>query len=109
MTVRTGQAGAGADYAGDILFQTHGANTRFKVFGAGPAVQLPTITGTGAPSEPVSCTAANAGTVVYTDDTDDSGAGELCLCTATTDDGGGTPTMDWLQVLPTPGAACSFF
>ncbi len=70
-------------------------------------VNLPTQIGTGAPTEPVACSAATAGRVEYVDDTDDSAAAEFCACQATTDDGAGTPTMDWINI--TSGAACSFY
>lgn len=69
---------------------------------------LPAYAGTDAPTEPVSCTAANAGVIAYADDTNDSAAAQLCICAATTDDGGGTPTMDWLQMHDMT-TACGFF
>ena len=75
---------------------------------AAAGLQMPTIIGTDTPTEPVSCTAATAGTFTYVDETDDSAAPEICICAATGDDGGGTPTMDWRQ-FPDPGTACSFF
>jgi hypothetical protein len=76
---------------------------------AAAGVQLPGIIGTGAPAEPVACTAATARTVVYVDDTDDSAAAQVCICFATGDDGAGTPTMDWRDFADPIGTACSFF
>ena len=72
-------------------------------------VELPGIIGTGAPSEPVACAAATAGVTTYVDDTDDSGAAQVCICFATGDDGAGNPTMDWRDLADPTGTACSFF
>jgi hypothetical protein len=52
-----------------------------------------------APTEPFACNAANAGTIEYVDDTDDSAAAVVCVCLATSDDGAGTPSgFDWMRM-----------
>lgn len=57
-----------------------------------------------APTEPVACSAATTGTIVYVDDTNDAGAAALCVC-LDADDG---TTLDWRRV-DDHTAACPFF
>lgn len=62
-----------------------------------------------APSEPGSCSATNPGAMVYADDTNDSGAGAVCVCIATSDNGAGTPSgYDWRR-MDDHSTACPFF
>lgn len=59
-----------------------------------------------APTEPVTCNASSVNTIVSVDDTDDSGAAEVCMCVATGDDGAGSPNAwDWWNILD--GGACA--
>lgn len=65
---------------------------------ASGGVQMPTNIATG-PTEPVACGSTTVGFFQYVDKTDDSGAGAVCVCIATGDDGAGTPNAwDWVRM-----------
>jgi len=61
------------------------------------------------PTEPATCNSTNVGMFEYVDDTDDSGAGAVCVCIATGDDGAGSPNAwDWRR-MDDHGTACPFY
>lgn len=99
-----------ADDAGYVGTPAGGGPLRLNP--ATASVRLPQVVEVGAPlpAEPHTCAAqANAGAMVYVDDSNDSAAATLCVCIATGDDGAGVPNAwDWVRVDNT-AAACPFF